>query len=108
MLTSETDRSSLVEDLRAGIAARSELGEDYERALADSLVARVDAHLETRGPTLTREATTIAIALGSVGLGIVFALVAQNLGHVGGTVTTLAAWVGIVVINVAAARSPRR
>ena len=45
------------------------------------------------------------IALGSIGLGILVALAAAQLGAVGGTFVTIVAWICIAVINVVHARS---
>lgn len=99
------------EDLRATAAANSELGRDYEDALAASLLERVDAHIE-RGPradklSLLHDLVTITIALGSIGLGVLVFASADGLGALGGTVAVIVAWVGIAVINVAHARGRR-
>ena len=48
---------------------------------------------------------TVVIALGSIGLGILVALAAAQLGAVGGTFATIIAWICIAVINVVHARS---
>ena len=45
------------------------------------------------------------IALGSIGLGILVALAAANLGSIGGTFATVVGWIAIAVINVVHARS---
>lgn len=99
------------DDLRATVAARAELGDDYEQALTDSLLERFDAQVEHRlshqASSMFHDSVTIIIALGSIGLGVVFALVAQRLGDFGGTVATIVAWIGIAVVNVAHARARR-
>lgn len=97
------------DDVRAASAARAELGAEYDHALAQGLLDRLDderaARLAGRPPGLAHDAVTVVIALGSIGLGVVFALVAQQLGDVGGTLATVVAWVGIVAVNWAHARS---
>ncbi|HET9081678.1 MAG TPA: hypothetical protein VFO01_14355 [Trebonia sp.] len=67
------------EDVAAAAAAHSELGQEYEGALAEGLIERisseidkqVDARLAQRGIQPTQAAwANIAMGLGSVGLGI--------------------------------------
>ena len=67
------------EDVAAAAAAHSELGLEYDGALAEGLVERisseidkqVDARLAQRGIQLSRAAwPNVAMGLGSVGLGI--------------------------------------
>ena len=67
------------EDVAAAAAAHSELGHEYEGALAEGLVERisseinkqVDARLEQRGVQPTQAAwANVVMGLGSVGLGI--------------------------------------
>jgi hypothetical protein len=50
---------------------------------------------------------TLVLALFSIGLGVTFALVAERLGDLGGTVATIVAWAAIVAINVTHARARR-
>ncbi|SDI36579.1 hypothetical protein [Nonomuraea jiangxiensis] len=102
----------LRDDLQATIDARRDLGPDYEPALVESFVERLDAtiaarvraELDRHGPAPHKRsapgAAMIPIALGSMGLGIpLTAIAASNAGLVGLTIT----WLSIVVINVAAA-----
>jgi hypothetical protein len=96
-------QTSVPEQLRAAAAANAELGPAYDRATAEALLER----LERRPPTLLESIVTVTIALGSIGLGVVFALVARDLGDLGGTLATLLAWAGIVAVNVAHARGRR-
>jgi hypothetical protein len=103
------------DEVRAAVAASTELGRDYEDALAASLLERLDHHVERqldrRAPTIAQEAVTVTIALGSIGLGVVFVAAADPLGALGGTLATIVAWIAIAVANVAHARSrarPRR
>jgi hypothetical protein len=92
------------DELRAAAATRRELGRDYDEAILLSLAERLQQRPRRR-PTLFQETVTVVIALGSIGLGILVALAAANLGAVGGTFTTIVAWIAIAVINVVHARS---
>ena len=66
--------------------------------MADRLARR-------RRPDLWGDTVNVAIALGSIGLGILVALAAANLGSIGGTFATVVGWIAIAVINVVHARS---
>ncbi|GAA4228436.1 hypothetical protein FHR32_007532 [Streptosporangium album] len=112
--------------MRATIEARRELGPDYESALVESFVDRLDASIAARVRTEMHLAggrpyqaphpeqpprqrkggdPSIPIALGSMGLGIPLTGIA---GSTAGTAGLLLAWGGIVVINIAHAISRRR
>jgi hypothetical protein len=91
------------DELRAAAATRRELGHDYDEAILLSLAERLQR--VRRRPTLFQETVTLVIALGSIGLGILVALSAAQLGAVGGTFATIIAWICIAVINVVHARS---
>ncbi|HEX4814112.1 MAG TPA: hypothetical protein VFV66_15320 [Nonomuraea sp.] len=118
------DKPPLRDDLQATLDARRELGPDYEAALVESFVERLDATIAARiqaesgshaaspyGPPYAAPpppphkaknpaATMIPITLGSMGIGIpLTAIAAGNAGLVGLTIC----WIGIVLINVAAA-----
>ncbi len=69
----------------------------------DALLERLYDHR----PTPLQSAVTVTIALGSIGLGVTFALVARELGDLGGTIATLVAWIAIAFVNVAHARGRR-
>jgi hypothetical protein len=103
-----TPPDTLAEDVHAAAAAQSELGADYDRAvlrsLADRLETELDARDRQRRSAVLREAVTVVIALGSIGLGVTFALASDGLGSSGATIATIVAWVAIAVINVAHAR----
>jgi hypothetical protein len=100
--------TGLADDVHATVAARSELGDDYDRAVARSLAERLDAELAARDrerrATVLRELVTVVVALGSIGLGVLFAAASDGLGSSGATVATIVAWVAIAMINVAHAR----
>ncbi len=106
------DTRPLREDLQATLAARRDLGPEYEPALVDSLVerldatiaARVDAELRLRGvhPAKRRGGGSgmVPIALGSMAIGIPLTAIANTSGPIALIVT----WIAIVAINVAAAK----
>ena len=104
--------SALAEELRATAAARSELGDDYDRAVLHSLAERLEAELEARDrqrrTVLLRDAVTVVIALGSIGLGVLVGAAADGLGEAGATAATVVAWVAIALINVVHARGRGR
>ncbi|NUT43685.1 MAG: hypothetical protein HOV86_27210 [Thermoactinospora sp.] len=117
MMSLMPDMRPLRDDLQATLDARRDLGPEYETALVDSFVERLDAaiaarvHAELHGPAPARPkqhnggAAMIPIALGSMGIGIpLTAIAASNAGLVGLTIT----WIAIVVINVAAAAAIMR
>lgn len=91
--------------MRAAAAARQELGGDYDGAVLESLVHRLDRRLDAGRPRRAADAVTVVIALGSIGFGVLFAAAADGLGHAGATIATIVAWVVIAIINIAHARS---
>ncbi|MFI7612206.1 hypothetical protein ACIBP6_13395 [Nonomuraea terrae] len=105
------DTRPLRDELQATLDARRDLGPDYEPALIDSFVDRIDATITARvraeldhhGAAPRRKppaSQLIPLALGSMGLGIpLTAIGAAQAGGVG----LLIVWLAIVVINVAAA-----
>ena len=90
------------DELRAAAETRRELGRDYDEAILLSMAERL---ARRRQPNRWGDTVTVLIALGSIGLGILVALAAANLGAVGGTFATVAAWIAIALINVVHARS---
>lgn len=100
------------EDVRATVAANAELGADFDHALAASLLDRADAEARERQRqrevSVVDDAVTVLVALGSIGLGVVFVAASDPLGELGGTLATIVAWIGIVIVNVAHARSRSR
>lgn len=103
------------EDLRATLDARRDLGPEYESALVESFVERLDASIAARvraevdayGPRPkakskpgTPGAAMIPITLGSMGLAIPLSAIAG--GYAEGAGIALV-WIAIVVINIAAA-----
>ena len=101
------------DDVKAAVAARRELGPDYDDAVADALVARVEAALEARGKTLSKagkeakaaQERALGMALGSLGIGVPLTAIAGGITGLPGIVT---AWAGIAVVNVAFALGQRQ
>lgn len=109
------------DELRAALQARRELGEEYEPALVESFLDRLDAGIAARvkaevdarvaeRPPAGKSGSDpgMTLALGSLGIGIpLTAIAAGNAGLLG----LLLAWAGIVAVNMAYAisrRNPRR
>ena len=90
------------DELRAAAETRRELGPHYDEAVLLSLAERLERR--PRPSTPGREAVTLVIALGSIGLGVLVAAAAHPLGEVGATMATIVAWICIVIINVVHAR----
>ena len=97
---------------RAADAGDVEHGGTYDEAFAASLLERLDEHVERqldrRAPPIAHDAVTLLIALGSIGLGVVFVAASDPLGELGGTLATIVAWIGIAIVNVAHARARMR
>ncbi|MEV4459597.1 hypothetical protein [Microbispora sp. NPDC049633] len=106
------------EDLRAVMAARRDLGPEYEDALVDSFLDKLDveiaarvrnevaAHLSRQPPgnQPKQKDNGVAVALGSLGIGIPLTTIAGAAGHLPGMIL---AWGGIIAVNVAYALGRR-
>jgi hypothetical protein len=111
------------DELRATLAARQELGGEYEPALVDALAERVEQVVQARlaaemskgerrapaqaGPTPPGAMPwqgRMAVALTSLGIGIPLTAAAAFYGGVAGLAI---AWAGIAAVNVAVALGPR-
>ncbi|MEU4118380.1 hypothetical protein AB0F71_28290 [Kitasatospora sp. NPDC028055] len=129
----DTRQDELRRDLDATLQARKELGKDYEDALLDSFMKRLDARLDARversvaarmdaegyepgyrgrdrdrarrGWAPGRPGNRLAVI--SLALGIPLTAIASNPTS-GGFAGLLACWAGIVGVNFAAALSNRR
>ncbi|WP_196452952.1 hypothetical protein [Planomonospora sp. ID82291] len=103
------------QDMHATLDARRDLGPEYEAALVESFVERLDATIAARvraevhaagpspyEPPLRKQrrsgGSPAAIALGSLGIGIPLTGIAANEA---GIVGLLLAWGGIVAVNLA-------
>ncbi|MBB6551943.1 hypothetical protein [Nonomuraea rubra] len=101
----------LRDDLQATLDARRDLGPEYETALVDSFVERLDATIAARvraeldhaDPVRVKRrhptAPMVPIVLGSLGIGVPLTAIAASAGGEG----LFVAWLSIVLINVAAA-----
>ncbi|RAY13869.1 hypothetical protein DPM19_16305 [Actinomadura craniellae] len=95
------------DDLAAALAARRELGPDYDDAFAAALAerleqkmdARLGAHVRTR-EIAERENRKFALTIACVSLGTAVPLTAIAVGAAG-LPGLLIAWIGLVLINVA-------
>lgn len=109
------DGSSSREDLRATIEARRDLGPEYEAALVESFLEKIETTIAARvraevaaqttgqGPHKKSDAA-VGVALGSLGIGIpLTAIAAGNAGTPG----LFLAWGGIIMVNVAYALNRR-
>lgn len=108
------------EDLRAVLAARRDLGTDYEDVLVDSFLDKLDVEIAARvhsevaaqlaqrrqgTPQQEKKDSGVWVALGSLALGIPLTGAA---GGVAGGAGVMLAWFGIVTVNVAYALGRRR
>jgi len=106
------ERDSLARDLEAAVAARAELGRDYEPALVvsfaerleQSIARRVDAEVSHRAPPPDDPRMPFALAIVSLGTGIPISGIAAGTEGLAGLAV---AWCGIVGVNLAHALSRR-
>jgi len=96
------------QDLEAALAVRRELGHDYEPALVESFVeriesavaARVDAQVEQmRREEKADRRAQLTLGIVSLGTGIPITAIAGALGD--GIAGVVVAWAGITTVNVA-------
>ena len=102
------------DDAEAALAARHDLGRDYEPAVVDSFVDRLDKAIDARvaqrveevggRPPAKPDRTSLALAIVSLGCGIPITAIAANAG----LPELLIAWIGIVLVNMAYAMQSRR
>ncbi|MGW5265298.1 hypothetical protein ACWEQG_30365 [Microbispora sp. NPDC004025] len=106
------------EDLRAVMAARRDLGPEYEDALVDSFLDKLDVEIAARvrnevaaqlrqqppGSQPKQKDGAVGVAIGSLALGIPLTGIAGAAGHLPGMVL---AWGGIIAVNVAYALGRR-
>jgi hypothetical protein len=113
-LAAMAEPESTREDLQAAVAARRELGRDYEDAVLDSfldrvdrsIAARVDARVAERLPAALRSTGQsrggadpgLVLGLASVVTGIPITAIAGGTSGVEGIIV---AWAGISVVNLA-------
>lgn len=100
------------------LEVRRELGPDYEPALVDSFVERIDNAIEARVDARLahrarseetegrRQKQQLVLGIVSLGTGIPITAVAGSLGD--GLPGVLVAWAGIAAVNLAHAMKDRR
>jgi hypothetical protein len=88
------------EDVASALGARRELGPDYEEAVVDAFVDKVERRLEERmrKAPARREPPAAAVPLGSLGIAIPLLGVA---GGTAGFAGVVAVCVAIILVNVA-------
>ncbi|WP_146087436.1 hypothetical protein [Thermomonospora echinospora] len=92
------------DDIAAAMAARHELGPDYDDAFVDTVVARLQESLQTRPPVATARARrtggdrTVLLTVSSLLAAIPLTGIAAGTTGLPGLIV---AWVGLVLINVA-------
>jgi hypothetical protein len=101
------------EEWSATLAARRELGAEYDQAFVENLVERLSDEIETRVDVRLAEVTRSSpvaqqrrrgsafVALASITLGIPLTAIAGAFGHLPGLAV---AWGGIVLVNAAHSR----
>ena len=103
------------DDAEAALAARHDLGRDYEPAVVDSFVDRLDKAIDARvaqrveevggRPPAKPDRSGLALAIVSIACAIPITAIA---GRMGGLPGMLIAWIGIVLVNMAYALQSRR
>lgn len=106
------------EDITAAVAARRELGEDYDAAFVETIVERVNQTIDARlgaepdAERTRREAAeakaerTVTIAVAAASLFVAIPLTAIA-GNTAGFPAILVVWLGIVMVNLAVALRSR-
>jgi hypothetical protein len=88
------------DELTAALAARRELGEEFEPQLVEAFAERIERRLAERKPVAEKSpqqsGQQFVLALASIGMGIPISAVALEKG---GLLGLLIAWTGIVLVN---------
>ena len=103
------------EEAEAALAARHELGTEYEPAIVDSFLDRVDKAIDARvaehvadrvpaGYTQPDRNGVLALSIVSLGCGIPITAIAGGTADLAGI---LVAWAGIAAVNISYAVSAR-
>jgi hypothetical protein len=89
-------------DVEAALEARRELGEEYEPAIVDAFLEKIEKRLDerapARAPSRTAHELDFRVVLGSLALGVGATAIATGNGQ--GWVAVIA-WIAIVLVNVA-------
>jgi hypothetical protein len=92
-------------DVEAALAARRELGAEYEPEIVDQLVEKIERRLDERAAGRRSQAAPrhhyydMRVVLGSIGLGIGATAVSNGMGSAGIAVA-IVAWIAIAVVNI--------
>jgi hypothetical protein len=87
------------DEVASALEARRELGPEYEDEVVDALVEKIEKRLPQQRSAARRGAIT-PLALGSIFMGIPLTAIASSNS---GLAAVVVVWVGIVLVNVAAA-----
>lgn len=97
------------EEVASALEARRELGPAYEDEIVDALARKLEARIDERvaaaRPRRSGTPFMVPVALGSLGMGIPLTAIAGGTGGAAGIALT---WIGIAVVNLAAAIGSRR
>jgi hypothetical protein len=98
------------DDLAASLAARRELGPDYDAAFVEAITARIEQSSAARGTVIAgsekgERAMALVVVCVSLGVSIPVSAIAATQAGLSGLVVV---WLAIAVINVAFALRPRR
>jgi hypothetical protein len=92
------------DEARAALAARRELGDDFDDALVESFARRIEQRMKTARPAMKpneERGMALALAIVSVACGIPITAIALSGAGLAGLIV---AWAGIVLVNVLFAR----
>ncbi|MGH3098143.1 MAG: hypothetical protein ACRDMV_19345 [Streptosporangiales bacterium] len=99
-------------ELRAALEARRELGPEYESALVEGFIDRIDQVIDARIEERTKnrapakrqgmDGAQLALAIVSIGVGIPLTAITLAAAH--SMVATIIVWAAIVIVNIAASR----
>jgi len=98
------------DDLAASLAARRELGPDYDAAFVEAVAERIERASAARRPVIAEiekgeRAMALTVVCVSLGVSIPVSAIAANQTGLAGLVVV---WLALVAINVAFALRPRR
>ena len=93
------------EEARATLAARQELGSEFDEQLVDQFLAKVEQRLDEQRTPAKRERGkgTFELAVVSMIFGIPLTGIAAGVAGLAGL---MVAWLGIVLVNLVFARRP--
>lgn len=98
------------DDIAASLAARRELGPDYDAAFVEAVAERIERGVAARRPVVAENdkaerAVTLTVVCVSLGVSIPVTAIAASQAGLSGL---LIVWLSLVAINVAFALRPRR